>query len=125
MVYRKWKRTIKEGRIRSVIKQIEGKAQNLEKQPEIDKKLNYYRENADRMHYDEYILKGWFIGSGVVESGCKCVVKQRLDNSGMHWSITSAEQILGLRALLKSNRLEEFFNWMVKDLKQVKCPHAA
>ena len=123
--YRKWKRTIKAGRVKSVIKQIEDKVRGSEKASEVDKKLNYYRENIDRMHYDEYILKGWFVGSGVVESGCKCVVKQRLGNSGMHWSLKGAEPVLGIRALYKSNRLEEFCNWMVKDLRQVRFLNAA
>ena len=54
---------------------------------EVDRKLQYFRDNFDRMKYDEYILNGWFIGSGVVESACKCVVQQCLGLSGMHWSL--------------------------------------
>ena len=56
---------------------------------------------------------------GVVESGCKCVVQQRLDLSGMHWSLQGAEALLPIRALYKSGRLDEFNNWRVRDLKQV------
>ena len=73
----------------------------------------------DRMKYDEYILNGWFIGSGVVESACKCVVQQRLDRSGMHWSVRGAEALLPIRTLYKSGRLDELHNWRVRDLKQV------
>ena len=34
----------------------------------VDKKLQYYRDNYDRMKYDEYILNGWFIGCGSTSS---------------------------------------------------------
>ena len=86
---------------------------------EVDRKLQYFRDNFDRMKYDEYILNGWLIGSGAVESACKCVVQQRLDLSGMHWSLKGAEAILPIRALYKSGRLDELHNWRVKDLRQV------
>ena len=86
---------------------------------EVDRELRYFRDNFDRMKYDEYILNGWFIGSGVVESACKCVVQQRLDLSGMHWSLKGAEALLPIRALYKSGRLDELHNWRVKDLRQV------
>ena len=85
----------------------------------MDRKLQYYRDNYDRMRYDEYILNGWFFGSGVVESGCKCVVQQRLGLSGMHWSPRVAEALLPTRALYKSGRLDEFHNWRVRGLEQV------
>ena len=117
--FRRWKRMFKEGRVRTVVKEAEKMASAGKNAAEVDKKLQYYRDNYDRMKYDEYILNGWFIGSGVVESGCKCVVQQRLDLSGMHWSLQGAEALLPIRALYKSGRLDEFNNWRVRDLKQV------
>ena len=41
------------------------------------REYRYYRGNAGRMKYDEYRANGWFIGSGVIESGCKTVIGQR------------------------------------------------
>ncbi|MBR0066173.1 MAG: ISKra4 family transposase [Kiritimatiellae bacterium] len=119
--FRRWKRMIKAGRIKSVVKEAEKQAtaKGARCAAKVDDKLQYYRDNYDRMKYDEYILNGWFIGSGVVESGCKCVVQQRLDLSGMHWSLRGAEALLPIRALYKSGRLDEFHNWRVKDLEQV------
>ena len=119
--FRKWKRMFKEGRVEAVVKEAEKMAHGSKNAAEVDKKLQYYRDNYDRMRYDEYILNGWFIGSGVVESGCKCVVQQRLDLSGMHWSLQGAEALLPIRTLYKSGRLDEFHNWRVRDLKQVTC----
>ena len=66
-----------------------------------------------RMKYDEYIAKGWYIGSGVIEAGCKTVVCQRFKQPGMFWSPKST------KALLKSNRLCEYSNFLVKGLPQV------
>ncbi len=86
---------------------------------EVDRKLQYFRDNFDRMKYDEYILNGWFIGSGVVESACTCVVQQRLALSGMNWSLKGAEALLPITAHYKSGRLDEPRNWRVKDLRQV------
>ena len=62
------------------------------------------------MKYDEYRRNGWFIGSGVIESGCKTVIGQRFKQSGMIWSLKGAKALLPLRTLHKSNRLEEFSN---------------
>ena len=81
----------------------------------------YLRGNAGRMKYDEYRANGWFIGSGVIESGCKTVIGQRFKQSGMIWSLKGAKALLPLRTLYKSNRLEEFFGHLVKDLPQVEC----
>ena len=117
--FRRWKRMFKEGRVETVVKEAEKMAGTGKNAAEVAKKLQYYRDNYDRMKYDEYILNGWFIGSGVVESGCKCVVQQRLDLSGMHWSLQGAEALLPIRTLYKSGRLDEFHNWRVRDLKQV------
>lgn len=85
------------------------------------REYKYYRGNAGRMKYDEYRRNGWFIGSGVIESGCKTVIGQRFKQSGMIWSLKGAKALLPLRTLYKSNRLEEFFEHLVKGLRQVDC----
>ena len=117
--FRRWKRMFKAGRVQAVVREAEKKSAGGKHAAEVDRKLQYFRDNFDRMKYDEYILNGWFIGSGVVESACKCVVQQRLDLSGMHWSLQGAEALLPIRALYKSGRLDEFHNWRVRNLKQV------
>ncbi|MBI3327523.1 MAG: hypothetical protein HYZ81_12585 [Nitrospinae bacterium] len=38
------------------------------------------------MHYDEYLARGWPIGTGVVEGACGHLVKDRMEQSGMRWS---------------------------------------
>ena len=115
-----WSERIKAGKVQNVLDYI---WKNL--QPRLGKdamrEYRYYRSNVGRMKYDEYRANGWFIGSGVIESGYKTVIGQRFKQSGMIWSLKGAKALLPLRTLYKSNRLEEFFGHLVKDLRQVEC----
>ena len=63
----------------------------------IDEAIGYYRNNADRMRYRTYVKRGFFIGSGVIEAGCKHIVGQRLKQSGMRWALQGLRSILHLR----------------------------
>ena len=111
-------RRIKTGKIESVIKSAED-ACPKSKWKDMRKALRYFRDNVDRMHYDEYAKAGLFIGSGPVESGCKTVLGARLKQSGMFWSLRGAKGMIPLRTLEKSGRLEEFFNYRLRNLRQV------
>jgi hypothetical protein len=67
------------------------------KKDEVDKELGYFLNNAPRMRCKWFRSRGLFVGSGVVESGCKAVIGQRLKLSGMRWTITGADAITTLR----------------------------
>ena len=43
------------------------------KKDELDTALGYFEHNAHRMRYKWFRSRGLFVGSGVVESGCKAV----------------------------------------------------
>lgn len=116
--FRYYCKRIKAGKIESVIKSAEG-ACPKSKQNDMRKALKYFKENVDRMHYDKYAEAGFFIGSGPVESGCKTVLGARLKQSGMFWSLRGAKGMIPLRTLEKSGRLEEFFNYRLRHLRQV------
>ena len=64
---------------------------------ERDKALGYFETNAHRMRYQHFRSLGMFVGSGVVEAGCKAAIGQRLKLSGMRWTITGADAIATLR----------------------------
>jgi hypothetical protein len=74
---------------------------------ERDKALHYFQTNACRMHYARYRSLGLFVGSGVVEAGCKSVIGQRLKLSGMRWTEQGATGILTLRCQEASDRWEQ------------------
>jgi len=74
-----------------------------------DKALHYFETNAHRMRYAWYRNLGLFVGSGVVEAGCKSVIGQRLKLSGMHWTQPGATGILTLRCQQASNRWDQIW----------------
>ena len=67
------------------------------KKDEIGTALGYFENNAPRMRYHWFRQCGLFVGSGVVESGCKAVIGQRLKMSGMRWTVPGADAIATLR----------------------------
>jgi hypothetical protein len=76
---------------------------------ERDKQLGYFQTNAHRMRYQHFRSLGMFIGSGVVEAGCKAVIGQRLKLSGMRWTVPGAASIATLRCQDASNRWDEIW----------------
>ena len=75
----------------------------------IDKKIIYFEKNQKRMCYSHYRLLGLFIGSGVVEAGCKTVIAQRLKHSGLRWSVRGANSIIALRCCIASGIFENYW----------------
>lgn len=80
-----------------------------------EKQLRYFRKNKQYMDYSRFIENGWPIGSGVIEAACKSVVKQRMCRSGQRWTRKGGQTILTLRAYVKSNRWDGFWNAFSKD----------
>jgi hypothetical protein len=74
-----------------------------------DKALAYFETNAHRMRYEHFRSLGMFVGSGVVEAGCKAVIGQRLKLSGMRWTVPGAAGIATLRCQDASDRWEEIW----------------
>lgn len=69
---------------------------------ETRRQIDYLENHRHRMDYRRYRANGWFIGSGIVEAGCKHVVGQRLKQSGMFWTESGATAVLNLRCALLS-----------------------
>jgi hypothetical protein len=80
-----------------------------QKSQAVEKELRYFVENAQRMQYGTFRSKGYFIGSGVVEAGCKTVIGARCKQSGMFWGEAGAENILAFRCINASRRLDAFW----------------
>jgi len=65
--------------------------------------------NAERMRYPAFRRQGLFVGSGVVEAGCKTVIAAPLKRSGMFWSVRGANAIFALRTCRLSRRFEDYW----------------
>jgi hypothetical protein len=70
---------------------------------------DYFVRNADRMRYPAFRAQGLFVGSGVIEAGCKTVIGSRLKRSGMFWTIRGANAIIALRCCRLSHRFENYW----------------
>ena len=57
----------------------------------------YFRNNAHRMRYAHFRKLGMFTGSGAIEGGIKAIVVQRAKQSGMHWTVEGAADVIALR----------------------------
>ena len=78
------------------------------KATDLKRKLGYFRNNAHRMHYARFQKLGMFTGSGAIEGGIKAIVAQRTKQSGMHWTVEGAEDIIALRCQHASGRWNDF-----------------
>ena len=65
----------------------------------VEKAITYFENHRDYMSYDDYLAKGYPIGTGVIESACGHLVKDRMQKSGARWKIVGAEPVLKLRSV--------------------------
>jgi len=94
-----------EGHVESVLRSMRRlEPRGKKAKEELRKTINYFERNRERMRYGEFHRQGLFVGSGVVEAGCRTVVGQRLKQSGMHWSLRGANAITALRCIQLSGR---------------------
>ena len=76
---------------------------------EVRKAIAYFQTSKERMRYAKFRSQGLFVGSGVVEAGCRNVIGLRLKQSGMRWTVEHANAIIALRCCQLSGRWEEFW----------------
>jgi hypothetical protein len=107
---RHWAKQLLKDRVKNLIASARAAtATGTAAQSAVDKALGYFENNVDRMQYGTFRAKGYFIGSGVVEAGCKSVIGGRCKQSGMRWSVRGAENILAFRCIQSSRRLDQFW----------------
>jgi len=76
---------------------------------EVLKEAEYFDTNASRMNYPRFRAMGLFVGSGVIEAGCKAVIAVRLKRSGMFWTVRGANAIIALRCCRLNGRFEDYW----------------
>jgi hypothetical protein len=106
---RRWAKRLLKDQVEGLIQQTRQECAGKPPSAAVEKELGYFVRNARRMQYGTFRAKGYFIGSGVVEAGCKTVIGARCKQSGMFWSEPGAENILALRCIHSSRRLDEFW----------------
>jgi len=76
---------------------------------QIRTKAAYFETHAERMRYAQFRRQHLFVGSGVIEAGCKTVIGGRCKQSGMFWTVRGANAILALRCCQINGRFEDFW----------------
>jgi hypothetical protein len=90
---------------------------------EIQTVCNYFARNAHRMRYDEYLRAGYPIASGVIEGACRHVIKDRMEQGGMRWTLAGAAAMLNVRAVCASSEWDRFNRWRQAEEAQRVHPH--
>jgi hypothetical protein len=102
-------------RAQAVIERLEDNARLLTPESRAAKTLRreagYLQRNLPFMDYARYLKNGWPIGTGVVEGACRHLVKDRMELSGMRWTIAGAEALLALRAVNENGDWEAFHHF--------------
>jgi len=75
----------------------------------IRSEADYLERNAQRMEYPKFRRQHLFVGSGVIEAGCKTVIGSRLKQSGMFWTVQGANSILALRCSHLNGQFENYW----------------
>jgi hypothetical protein len=104
------KRLLDKGKIEKLVGMLRAlKSSNSEVTEKIRTEADYFERNAERMRYPKFRRQHLFVGSGVIEAGCKTVVASRLKRSGMFWTVRGANAILALRCSLLNGRFEDYW----------------
>ena len=105
----RWAKELLKDRVKKLIAQARQECAGTSRIEAVEEKLGYFINNVKRMKYGTFRRKGFFIGSGVIEAGCKTVIGARCKQSGMFWGEPGAENILALRCIRSSRRLDQFW----------------
>ncbi len=84
------------------------------KRQTLAKVIQYLANNRAHMRYDEYLAAGYPIGSGVAEGACRHYVKDRMERSGMRWTVPGAQAMLGLRTIYLNGDWEAFIAYRIQ-----------
>ena len=104
------KRLLDKGKIEELVASLRSiESTNAEVLDKIRTEANYFETNAPRMRYPKFRRPHLFVGSGVIESGCKTVIGSRLKQSGMFWTVRGANAIIALRCCQLNGRLEDYW----------------
>jgi len=119
---RRWAKRLLKDKVESLIRETRQECDGQPHALAVEKELGYFIRNVQRMQYGTFRAKGFFIGSGVVEAGCKTLIGSRCKQSGMFWSHAGAQNVLALRCIYSSGRLVEFWKHRLNDRAALNDP---
>jgi len=106
-----WKKLLAHDGVDRIIKQARKEAFLRGNVTEVETALGYFVNNVSRMQYGTFRAKNYFIGSGVIEAGCRTIIGKRCKQSGMFWGESGADKVLAFRCIQASRRLDDFWKY--------------
>ena len=104
------KRLLDKGKIKKLVLSLRSiDSTNSEVCEKLRTEADYFERNAARMGYPRFRRQHLFVGSGVIEAGCKTVIGSRLKQSGMFWTLRGANAIIALRCSHLNGRFEDYW----------------
>ena len=104
------KRLLDKGKIEKLVLALRSiESTNAEVLEKIRTEADYFARNAERMRYPKFRRQHLFVGSGVIEAGCRTVIGSRLKQSGMFWTVNGANAIIALRCSYLNGRFEDYW----------------
>jgi hypothetical protein len=104
------KQLLDKGKIEKLVLSLRStRSTNTEVLDKIRTEADYFERNAERMRYPKFRRQHLFIGSGVIEAGCKTAIGGRLKQSGMFWTVRRANVIIALRCCYLNGRFETYW----------------
>ena len=101
----------KVGRVIGDLKQVAGKNRLSAAQDKaVDKAITYFTNHRHMMDYATYLAKGYPIGTGLIEGACGCLVRDRMQCSGMRWGVAGAQAMLQQRAVKLNGDWHDFWS---------------
>jgi hypothetical protein len=99
-----------EGQIETLVSALQTIETSTAEQAETTRReAGYFEKNKQRMRYAEFRRQHLFVGTGVIEAGCKTVIGSRCKQSGMFWTVRGANAIIALRCCQINNRFEDYW----------------
>ncbi len=95
------------------------------KKEQVKKAITYFTNHQHKMNYKWFLKKGYPISSSIVESTCKHLVKDRMEQSGMRWSSQGAQNMMDLRAVKINGDISEFMDFVIQKDRKVELIKAA
>jgi hypothetical protein len=108
MIHQHW---LDHGKIKKLVTSLQSiQTSSVELSEKLRSEAEYFRRNAMRMRYPKFRRLHLFVGTGVMEAGCKTVVGSRFKQSGMFWSVRGVNAVLALRCCYLNGRFEDYWD---------------
>jgi hypothetical protein len=100
-------------RLRKIQSSVARRGPNTkEKREGLQKHIEFYESRREMMQYGKYHRDDLVLATGVIEGACRYVIGERLDCSGMRWTLAGAEPLLQLRCIELNGDWSRFSTWI-------------